>query len=111
MKTTLAGVNLLAMALLGKAKVALSQTWELKGELRPSGVNVTTDPDYGFGWRVALSGNSSLVGSYHSGMYEGDGTSYSPGRGSARVFERSDPSTNYDSWEQTDVLVGDDGAG
>jgi hypothetical protein len=66
-------------------------------------------PDYGFGWSIDYSVDTLIAGSYRVGKWdaslnEGAG-GYPPGGGSARVFVRSDASSNVGWVQQGPPLV------
>lgn len=97
--TAIALVSLSALA--GKCDGQMD--WEPYMELKPKQAdNPALFPDHGFGWQVAISGNTGLIGSRHSGQRQNDGTT-KPGYGNARVFDL----TTGDQ----ELLVPDDGVG
>lgn len=82
---------------------------QLKAEIFPDPTNDSLlTPDHGFGWSVDYSVDTLIVGSYRAGKYESETSTYAAGEGSARVFVRSDPSSNIEWIQQGPPLVIDD---
>mmetsp|Transcript_36069 Transcript_36069/g.64973 ORF Transcript_36069/g.64973 Transcript_36069/m.64973 type:complete len:964 (+) Transcript_36069:104-2995(+) len=98
-----AAATLLSMVTLGSSQpVGL---WQPSTELWPEeALDPTLFPDYGFGWNVALNGDTAIIGSRHSGRWNPNGGVQSPGLGNARVI---DLLTN----EQTLLLADDSASG
>lgn len=61
--------------------------------------NLDSSLDDGFGWSVAISGDTFIAGSYNSAEYDWATDSYGPGKGSARVYKYSGPGSEV-LWEQ-----------
>ena len=77
--------------------------WDLKAQV--FAVNSDLSPDYGFGWSVAISGDTFIAGSYNNAEYDWETDTYGPGQGSARVFKRASLGSQV-LWEQQgDPLV------
>jgi len=74
-----------------------TSTWDIRAQV--TAINPDSSPDYGFGWSVAMSGDTFIAGSYNSAEYIWETDSYGPGQGSARVFKYSGPESE-ELWEQ-----------
>ena len=84
--------------------------WESKVLLSPSEIDSALLPDYGFGWQVAISNGTALVGSMAAGAHDtSTDQQSSPDVGSARVFTHTDSTPAL--WSQQALLIADDGNG
>jgi hypothetical protein len=88
------------------AQATAQQLFGLKAELFPDPtMDPNLTPDHGFGWSLDFSGDTLIVGSYCSGNYESDTSTYGAGGGSAHVFIRADPDSNLEWIQQGPPLV------
>lgn len=91
--------------------------WEVKATISPndhSDFAPDLSRDRGFGWSIAVSGDTLIAGSWDksTGYWDEDTNTFvydDPHPGSARVFVRTSSDSNTDWEQQGDPLIVDDG--